>query len=77
MERILDHKTAYQTDVGMTGDYNSVIGMQKDGPIHGFIKGYRSVGRFLPSEGEGKICGTFIKSDDNTCLAKSIESFQL
>ena len=37
--RILDNGTAYQTDVGMTGDYNSVIGMEKNGPIHSFVKG--------------------------------------
>ena len=40
--RLLDNKTAYITDVGMTGDYNSVIGMDKENPIHGFTKGYRS-----------------------------------
>ena len=36
-ERILNKKTAYQTDVGMTGDYNSVIGFKIENPIHGFI----------------------------------------
>ena len=41
-ERILDNGTAYQTDVGMTGDYNSVIGMDKENPIHTFTHGYRS-----------------------------------
>ena len=75
--RILDNKTAYQTDVGMTGDYNSVIGMDKEKPIHGFVKGYRAEGRFIPSNGKGKICGTFIESDDNSGLAEKIESFQI
>ena len=75
--RILDNGTAYQTDVGMTGDYNSVIGMDKDNPIHSFVKGYRADGRFKPSEGIGKICGSFIESDDNTGLAKKIEAFQI
>ena len=76
-ERILDNKTAYQTDVGMTGDYNSVIGYKKENPIHAFIKGYRSEGRFEPAEGEAKICGSFIESDDNTGFATHIESFKL
>lgn len=75
--RILDNGTAYQTDVGMTGDYNSVIGMEKEGPIHGFVKGYRSEGRFSPATGKGKVCGAFIKSNDKNGLAKDIETFQI
>ena len=75
--RIMDNGTAYQTDVGMTGDYNSVIGMRKENPIHGFTKGYRAEGRFTPADGEGKICGSYIESDDRTGLAKIIESFQI
>ena len=74
--RILDNKTAYQTDVGMTGDYNSVIGYNKDNPIHGFTKGFRAKGRFEPADGEANICGSFIESDDNTGLATHIESFK-
>jgi len=76
-QKILDNRTAYQTDVGMTGDYNSVIGMDKENPTHLFTRGYRLEGRFRPSEGEGKVVGAFIKSNDNTGLADSIESFQL
>jgi metallophosphoesterase (TIGR00282 family) len=75
--KILDNGTAYQTDVGMTGDYNSVIGMEKESPMHGFIKGYRSEGRFTPATGLGKLCGSFVESDDNTGLAKKIEAFQI
>jgi calcineurin-like phosphoesterase len=51
--------------------------MDKDNPIHSFVKGYRADGRFKPSEGIGKICGSFIESDDNTGLAKKIEAFQI
>ena len=76
-ERILENKTAYQTDVGMTGDYNSVIGYKKENPIHAFIKGYRTEGRFEPAEGKAIICGSFIESDDKTGLATHIESFKL
>ena len=76
-ERILDNGTAYQTDVGMSGDYNSVIGMDKENPIHGFTKGYRSNGRFTTANGIGKVCGTYIESDDNTGLAIKISAFQI
>ena len=75
--RILDNGTAYQTDVGMTGDYNSVIGMDKDNPIHLFTKGYRLDGRFVCASGEGKLCGSYIESDDKSGLALKIEAFQL
>ena len=75
--KIMDNGTAYQTDVGMTGDYNSVIGMDKENPIHSFTKGYRAEGRFTPANGDGKVCGSFIESDDNTGLAKNIEAFQI
>ena len=76
-QKILDKGTAYQTDVGMSGDYNSVIGMNKENPIHGFTKGYRAEGRFTPADGEGRLCGAFVESEDNTGLSKYIETFQL
>ena len=76
-ERILDNGTAYQTDVGMSGDYNSVIGMDKENPIHSFTKGYRSDGRFTVANGIGKVCGTYIESDDKTGLAIKISTFQI
>tara|TARA_B100000686_G_C16674797_1_gene908550 strand:+ start:511 stop:1299 length:789 start_codon:yes stop_codon:yes gene_type:complete len=75
--RILENRTAYQTDVGMTGDYNSVIGFEKENPIHAFTKGYRAEGRFLPSKGKGLLCGAFLESDDKTGLANKIETFQI
>ena len=75
--KILDNGTAYQTDVGMTGDYNSVIGMDKQNPIHAFTKGYRAEGRFTPANGIGKMCGVYIHSDDRTGLAINIETYQI
>ena len=75
--RILENKTAYQTDVGMTGDYNSVIGFNKENPIHAFTKGYRAEGRFVPATGKGLLCGAYLESDDNTGLANKIEPFQI
>ena len=76
-QRILKNQTAYQTDVGMTGDYDSVIGFKKEGPIHSFVKSYRLEGRFVPAQGKGKVCGAYIESNDLTGLAKKIESFQI
>ena len=73
---ILPNGTAYQTDVGMTGDYNSVIGMDIENPIHVFTKGYRAEGRFTPSKGQISICGAFIEIDINTGLAKNIVSIK-
>ena len=75
--RLLDNKTAYQTDTGMTGDYNSVIGMDRENPIHAFTLGYRREGRFTPANGKGKICGVFIESNDKNGLAERIEPFQI
>ena len=61
----------------MTGNYNSVIGMDKANPIHGFVKGFRLEGRFSPAEGEITICGVFIETDDKTGLSLKIEPFQI
>ena len=61
----------------MTGDYNSVIGMDKANPIHGFVKGYRAEGRFFPADEKITICGAFIETDDKTGLSVKIEPFQI
>ena len=75
--KILELGTAYQTDVGMTGNYNSVIGMDKESPIHGFVKGFRSDGRFFPAEGHITVCGAYIETDDRSGLSLKIEPFQI
>ena len=74
--KILPKGSAYQTDVGMTGDYNSVIGMDIENPIHSFTKGFRGEGRFTPSKGEITICGTLVETNDNNGLAKNITTIQ-
>lgn len=74
---ILPKGTAYQTDVGMTGDYNSVIGMDIENPIHGFTKGYRAEGRFTVAKGKPEICGALIETNDLTGLAQSIISIKI
>jgi len=73
---ILPKGTAYQSDVGMSGDYNSIIGFDKFNPIHGFVKGYRAEGRFTPATENITICGALIDIDNNTGLAKNITPFQ-
>ena len=53
---ILGRGTAYQTDAGMCGDYDSVIGMDKLEPVTRFVTGMPK-GRFTPAEGEATLCG--------------------
>jgi metallophosphoesterase (TIGR00282 family) len=60
--QILPKGTAYQTDAGMCGDYNSVIGMQKDEPLNRFVTGMAK-GRFQPAEGEATLSGVFVETD--------------
>lgn len=74
--QIFDGGTAYQTDAGMCGDYNSVIGMDKAEPLQRFTR-KMSTGRFTPALGEGTLCGVFVETDDKTGLAKRIEPLRL
>lgn len=69
---ILENGTAYQSDAGMTGDYDSVIGMKKESAMQRFIKKMPG-DHFRPASGEGTLCGCLIVSDDKTGKAKSIE----
>ena len=73
---ILPKGTAYQTDAGMCGDYNSVIGMDKAEPLRRFITGM-SAGRFEPALGAPTIAGTLIETDDKTGLTKSCTPIRL
>lgn len=70
--RILPEGTAFQTDAGMCGDYNSVIGMDRDEPLHRFTTRLRG-GRFEAATGPGCLCGVFVETDDKTGLAKRVE----
>ena len=63
--QILPQGTAYLTDAGMCGDYNSVIGMDKLEPLRRFITGMSS-GRFMPAEGPATLSGVFVETDDRT-----------
>ena len=73
---ILPRGTAYQTDAGMCGDYDSVIGMDKVEPLKRFITGM-GIARFEPALGEPTICGTLVETDDRTGLATKITPIRL
>ncbi|MCA2009883.1 YmdB family metallophosphoesterase [Cereibacter sphaeroides] len=69
--QILNGGTAYLTDAGMCGDYDSVIGMQKDEPLRRFITGMAR-NRFEPAMGEATVSGVFVETDDATGKALSL-----
>lgn len=73
---IMGGGTAYQTDAGMCGDYDSVIGMDKEEPLRRFTTQMRTT-RFSPATGLGTVCGTFLETDDNTGLAKNVEAIRI
>ena len=66
--RILPGGTAYMTDVGMCGCYDSVIGMDKPEPVRRFASGLR-VERPHPATGDPTLCAIFVETDDNSGLA--------
>ncbi len=68
--------TAYQTDAGMCGDYNSVIGMSEGVPLKSFLT-KRRVGKMEPATGQATFCATLVEIDDKTGLAKKIEAIKL
>mgnify|MGYP002714833751 CR=1 FL=1 len=70
--QILSRGTAYQSDAGMCGDYDSVIGMDKAEPLRRFITGMGR-DRFTPAEGEATLSGTLVVTDDRTGLATAVE----
>jgi metallophosphoesterase (TIGR00282 family) len=73
---ILANGTAYQTDAGMCGDYDSVIGMKK-GPLVQRAATRLPTERKSPADGPATICGVLVVSDDNTGLALSIEPIRV
>ena len=73
---ILPGGTAYITDVGMTGDYNSVIGMEKTASLQRF-RSHVPAGRIVPALGQGTLCAVYFETDDRTGLARSIEPLRL
>jgi metallophosphoesterase (TIGR00282 family) len=69
--RVMPGGTAYMTDAGMCGDYDSIIGVEKSEPIQRFTTHIPS-GRFTPALGAATICGALIETDDSSGLAISI-----
>ena len=74
--RIMEKGTAYQTDIGMCGDYNSVIGMNKDNSLKKFFKD-PSATKHYPALGEATISGLMVIADNKTGLANKVEPIVL
>ncbi|MFL2889533.1 MAG: TIGR00282 family metallophosphoesterase [Pelagibacteraceae bacterium] len=72
--RILNSGTAFQTDIGMCGDYNSVIGMNKENSIMKFFKKKDAKNHF-PADGVSTLSGLIIEADEETGLAKKVERY--
>jgi 2',3'-cyclic-nucleotide 2'-phosphodiesterase len=68
--RILPNGTAYQTDAGMCGDYESIIGMKPPAAVSRFLTKIRTE-RMEPADGEATLCGVFVETSDATGLARS------
>lgn len=74
--QILPGGTAYQSDAGMCGDYDSVLGMEKDEPLNRFQRKIPA-GRFSPALGEASICGLALETDDRTGLATAVAPLRI
>jgi len=74
--QILPGGTAYQTDAGMCGDYDSVIGMQKGGAALRFWRKLPGE-RLAPAEGEATLCGLFVETEDATGLARRVAPLRM
>ena len=74
--QILPGGTAFQTDAGMCGDYDSVIGMQKGTAALRFWKKVPGE-RLAPADGVATLCGIFVETDDATGLARRAEPVRL
>ena len=73
---ILSKGTAYQTDLGMCGDYNSVIGLNKKIFLNNFLK-IKNKQKNIPASGKVTICGSIVKANNKTGLAVSIKQLLL
>ena len=71
--RVLNNGTAYQTDAGMCGDYDSVIGMNKDNSLNRFLK--KDSIKHFPAKGEATLSGVIVDCNIETGLANKIESY--
>jgi calcineurin-like phosphoesterase len=74
--QILPNGTAFVSDVGMSGDYNSVIGMDKDEPLTRFLRKIPGA-RFEPATGEATLCALAVETDDASGLALRVGAVRL
>ena len=74
--QILSGGTAYMTDVGMCGDYDSVIGMKKEAAVSRFVSRVSSE-RLSPAEGEATLCALYVETDDDSGLARHAAPLRL
>jgi 2',3'-cyclic-nucleotide 2'-phosphodiesterase len=74
--QILPHGTAFMSDVGMTGDYDSVIGMAKDEPLNRFLRKIPGA-RFEPAMGVATLCALAVETDDDSGLAQGVAAVRL
>ncbi len=74
--RILPGGTAYQSDAGMCGDYDSVIGMGKEGATARFVRKMPGE-RLAPADGEATLCGLLVETDDATGLARAVSPLRV
>jgi len=68
-QRIMPRRSAFITDVGMTGDFQSVIGMTKDEPLNRFLSKIPSA-RFEPANGTATLCAVAVETDDKGLATK-------
>jgi len=73
---ILNGGTAYMSDAGMCGDYDSVLGMDKEEPLQRFLSKIPR-GRFEPAKGKATICGLAVEISDRTGLAENLSAFRI
>src|SRR5204862_5808028 len=74
--QILPGGTAYQTDAGMCGDYDSVIGMAKTVPVQRFIRKLPTE-RMTPALGPATLCGLYVETDPASGLARRVAPVRL
>ncbi|MGI9373322.1 MAG: TIGR00282 family metallophosphoesterase [Hyphomicrobiales bacterium] len=74
--QIMPDGTAFQTDTGMCGDFDSVIGMDKEEPVQRFLRGINSA-RLTPALGEATMCGIAVETDDATGLATHVAPIRM
>ena len=75
-QRIMPGRTAFMSDVGMTGDFDSVIGMSKDEPLSRFLRKIPG-GKFEAAGGPATLCGLAVETDDATGLALRVGALRL